>query len=126
LSSGAHSWISQSPAWNGSAKKKCRWKVQTWGSFLTSAAGSPGPSWIFTVPLLPGASTAAVVAGVSSAISVSAMTATQAIERARDVARSTGEVLFVDISAPPNTRIGSCAGGRPMRQRECPPRDASP
>ena len=70
-----------SPAWTGSAKKKCRWNVQTRGSFRTSLAGSPDPSWTFTVPLFPGVSTAIALVGASRATSAMATTESQASDR---------------------------------------------
>jgi len=56
LSPGDHSWISQVPDCSGSLKKKWRWNVQTWGSLRMMGSVSVAPSWIFTVPLLPGVS----------------------------------------------------------------------
>src|SRR5215210_2181224 len=60
------------------------WNVQTWGSFLTSGLGSPAPSWILTVPLLPAVSwwaAAPTAVGPSSAIATRVSTASQASAR---------------------------------------------
>src|SRR6476661_6491214 len=52
---GGQDWIHQVPACPGSEKKKWRWNPQpTCGSFWMIGSVSPAPSWILTVPLLPG------------------------------------------------------------------------
>src|SRR5439155_18469615 len=59
---GGQERIHQLPLWNGSAKKKCRWNVHTCGSFLMTGSVSVAPSWILTVPLLPGGAARATLA----------------------------------------------------------------
>ena len=83
LSPGDHSWISQVPDCSGSLKKKCRWNVQTCGSLRTMGSVSVAPSWILTVPLLPGVSFESADAGANSATATRAVAVAQPSHRKR-------------------------------------------
>jgi len=52
---GAHRSIRHHPVEWESKLKPWMWKMQTCGSFCLIGSASPGSSWIFTVPLNPGA-----------------------------------------------------------------------
>jgi hypothetical protein len=55
---GGQDLTSNVSAWPASKNSAWIWKVHTCGSFLVTGLGSPAPSWILTVPLLPDAANA--------------------------------------------------------------------
>ena len=108
---GAHLSIRHQPVECESKLNPWMWKMHTCGSFRLMGSASPGSSWIFTVPLNPGA--LLLLPPPVAAAGVAAVNT----RRARPVMKvRTPDALRIDcllrISAPP----GSGAVGRTGRQ----------